>query len=524
MTNNRLLSFRNNDLTSGQLLDHRPNLEKNTLDKIKKHATEMHNDWRPAIGASFKDYSFQGFAMKRAIAKKCSFYNCNFNRVAGTGSHWSNSKFINCNLSETNFDFSNFQNSNFIYDETPLKEAHYKGPGLVGASFSGASFKGSILQNVYARGTSLSRTDFSEAELIDCHIQSCTLEGANFRNAKITNLSFDRINIEYCDFTDTRFSNVSIALMQFPYVFGINEKTIRSGNLAIQTNDTRNFSDGILPWNDLLEFIPNLVDYYLNNQNYFPVCNLYLASNRKEEFINYLNQGIRLAMMQREFRTIKFLCKLARKSEFFNAAELSELYALINSIYIESFDDEFAAHSYHIHEGEIRYELLSPDTKESLKLEIMFSPKSNHSALESINECLNTLFSVYESLGLLVSWNNITISHNSPYKSTVNIIVVYKDENNKKPQKEPKTSFINVMQVIFTGMSAAALWFNTLSTIEKQPVLEAQQKIERSFKIHSLTINQGSRLYLSINEDDIKNPDLINKGDIKKSDLKNEDQ
>lgn len=515
MSNSDLLSFRKMYLSPRHILGLNSQVDRDFFEKIKIHAVGMKNDWRPAIGASFKDQSFQALSMKRGIAKNCSFYNCDFRRVAGTGSHWSKSKFINCDFGETNFDYADFKNTDFVYDKIPFKTEHHGGPGFIGASFSGASFKNSSLQNVYARGTSLSKIDFSDSRLLDCHIQSCTLEGSNFSNAKISNMSFDRINIEYCDFKNAIFDNVNIALMQFPYVFGINEETIRSGSLGIQTDDTNNFVDGILPWNDLLKIIPYLVSYYLSNQNYFPICNLYLASKRYEEFVNYLNLGIRHSMIQGDFRTIKFLCKLANTSGLFSNDELYELYVLIKLTYVESINDTFITHSYHMHEGEIRRELLPLESEELIKLEIILSSKSEKSTLVSINNCLNTLALACKSLGLMVSWNKLTATQNSPIRISVNITV--NNTNNNEKKKETKTNFIHIISVVFTGMSAAfagasatALWYDNLTDFEKKPIVQAQHQIDKNFIVHSISMNQGSRLYLSVNNGVIESFNLEN--------------
>nr|VFK38234.1 MAG: Uncharacterized protein YjbI, contains pentapeptide repeats [Candidatus Kentron sp. TC]VFK53123.1 MAG: Uncharacterized protein YjbI, contains pentapeptide repeats [Candidatus Kentron sp. TC] len=516
MKNSELLSLRNvRSRIEFSIPRLSPPDKERSLQVLKSHAVVAKNDWRPAIGSVFRDKNFAAYSMKRGIGTNCTFYGCDFSRSAGTASRWKRSRFVECNFNGTNYDYAVFDDAAFIYESEPERHPAYNGAGLSGASFSGASFRRAQLINAYIRGTALTQIDFRDAEITDCHIQSCTLEGSDFSSARLIGLNLGNLNLEYCDFTDARFEKCRIALMQFPFIFGISEQSIRQGILKIQTDDEANYPNGTLPWNDLLKLIPNLVAYYQANNNYFPICNLYLASGRVEEFSEYLNLGLRDSIARQDFRTTKFLSKLAKVSRIFTSAQLTDLYELIRQHSFVDDPEPGLPYAYRLHEGEIRSYLTLSIDEDELSIGLVVSQTTSSRFASDLDTCLRSISMACVSLGIQVVWRHVTISRNSPYRISFRAKVV--SAHARSHSGESRTNFLQMMAVVFAGvsavsttLSASALWYNNLSVDNQQAIERTERAVSQHFVVQSLTINRGNSVYLVYEDERLTHLSLQN--------------
>lgn len=72
-----------------------------------------------------------------------------------------------------------------------------------------------------------------------------------------------------------------------------------------------------------------LIVYYTSIQEYFPLTNLYLARQELDTAFQYITIGLQSAITSKNFRMLKFYCKLAAQGALFPYERLRELYALI---------------------------------------------------------------------------------------------------------------------------------------------------------------------------------------------------
>lgn len=121
-------------------------------------------------------------------------------------------------------------------------------------------------------GCNFSQSDFSNSRISSCNITSSTFEGAVFHRASVTNTDLNNVNIEYADFMGAKLQQVYFSLLQFPFVFGLEPQAFQSGQVLISTIDEKQYPDKRIPWEALLELIPDLVSYYEERAVFFSHC------------------------------------------------------------------------------------------------------------------------------------------------------------------------------------------------------------------------------------------------------------
>lgn len=460
------------------------------------------------IGIVATEDDFRGSSLKRSRAEKTIFQGTSFIEVAGTGCRWTNSIFEHCDFTRSNFDWSNFDGSRFT--SRTISE-DFRTNKFIGSSLVGASIRECELDRCFFRGTNLSQADFSLSTLEHIDIQSCTLEGSTFYRTKLKSLYLNRINIEYCDFSDAEFDDVSLALFQFPYVFGIKAQDFTEGRLKVSTSNPR-FMNGVIPWEYLLGMTEQLIEFYQQNLEYFPIANLHLASGSKQGFQDNLAIGFRLAAQNGDYRNLKYLAKLADISGQFTSVDKLELYQFVERGVRHAKDANRVLRNFTNHAGGIRSSLLAMENAGKISVDTIIHT-NDIDVQRAISAILNGLEEVSSKLEIEIPISQFHVEKFNPLHFNLKfdwLKISYTSPSSKKGKHEDR--FLLILGVIFAGISAAADIKQQFPSIPAQEVKNIQ---EVCGQVRSRLLNNMQTQSCRIDVE--KEPFLVStdKGDIK---------
>lgn len=389
-------------------LQFEPEQIQQAISSLEKYIPLMQNNNRlfetginMTVTGEYNDYSLKRSSLISSEVKAASFINTTF-----TGSYFSEVTYSN-----TNFDESNMQYCQYIHNE--LKNINIHSSNLSYSNFFNTTF-----DNVKFTGSTVSEILFEQCIFKDCLFTSSMLENTIFMQCTFYNVVFVNTNVEYMEFKNCKFSNVSLPMAQVPYIFGLFQ------SMETPDNDIKLSADGkIVPLNEYKSLREALIIYYTSISEYFPLANIYLASGEFDTAYDYITLGIQKAIIQRNFRMLKFFCKQAKQKNIFSYNKLKELYVKIEKYSAEQKFNIYEQRSFIYNIGEIRSILLDnmddfPTARIALQTNIDSSESEKISqAIEYIDTAVN------ESCTQKIS--HIEYHHNSDANFIIQISASY---------------------------------------------------------------------------------------------------
>jgi hypothetical protein len=129
-------------------------------------------------------------------------------------------------------------------------------------------------------------------------------------------------------------------------------------DILISTSN-ENYEDKFLPWNDIVNTIPQIVSYFKGQDEVFPYANLMYMSGNYDELRGIILNSMPVLCIEGRYREIKYLSKLARISNIFTRDDLFGIYDIIS--FSKKNEDETRNAMYSLYEHEIRRQLLMYD-------------------------------------------------------------------------------------------------------------------------------------------------------------------
>lgn len=336
---------------------------------------------------------------------KCSFIEINFNRAAVTGSVFEKCTFDNCNFNDADFEFCEF------------RECEINIEIISGCSFNNSNFILSTLNKIKFIGCTFTGSFWEESKINDINIEYSTLEGTCFSNCIFEDIDWRELNLEYVEFNNPSMNNATLPFHQIPYTFGLLQ-------YLVNTSDLIKITDG---YNTLdidsffQEGIPFLINEYTAHKLYFPLSNIYLfgeSSNYNKAF-DYLSKEVANLSTARDYRRIKFCCKLLSDSHIFTQNQLNKVYKIITETDISIKPNSAEMKSYSRNIGEIRSILF--ERKRTPKLEILLKANITIENSMRFSNLINQLQKIAKPGHTDALLTTITLSQNSPL--LINIVV-----------------------------------------------------------------------------------------------------
>lgn len=288
------------------------------------------------ISDKYCDYSLKRSSLISSEVKNSSFINTAF-----TGSYFSEVTYL-----DTSFDESNMQYCQYIHNKLQYVDIH-------SSNLSYSNFFNTTFNHVNFLGSTIAEILFEQCTFKDCLFTSSMLENTIFIQCTFCNVVFENTNVEYMEFKNCKFDNVSLPMAQVPYIFGLFQ------SMEISNNNIKLLADGkTISLDEYKSLKEALIIYYTSISEYFPLANIYLASGEYDIAYDYINLGMEKAIIQRNFRMLKFFCKQAKQKNIFSYNRLKELYVKIEKYSAEQKFNKYEQRSFIYNIGEIRSILL----------------------------------------------------------------------------------------------------------------------------------------------------------------------
>ncbi len=390
------------------------NVSNDSLNILKKYCPDIRPTFHQ-IGGERSEETFHNKNLKRSFAENVSFYECDFSEAAATGVVWRNNRFIDCLFEKSDFEFADLSGSIIKQGEASKNE------DSTVFCIDGAGFNATVMRNVNfykisVKGSSFAQSDFTGSEFQDCSLQSSTFEDCLFHGSKFSNMNLRESNFEYADFKGASLLNVSISINQLPFLFGISLKDIKNNNILIYSQAQGRKDDLPLSITEIQKIKNALINYFNSIAVEFPGASLCYLFNEHDLFVDQIENGIIFAILREDYRSLKYLCKIAAQScqerGILTKTDLRNLYDVILKRVDSSFN-QAAYTQYKLHDGLIRSYLVHDRKKDTL--DIIFrtaSPNPNdvHLAIANI---IRELLDGCDAAGIVFEICNIYSSVNS---------------------------------------------------------------------------------------------------------------
>lgn len=258
------------------------------------------------ISDDYDDVSLKRTSLFKSTVSKSSFVNS-----ALTGSYFSETEFCN-----SVFDESNLQYCHFIHTV-------FKGVKIQSTNLSYSNFFCTDFKDILFKGSTVSELLFDECSFENCTFTTSMLENAIFLRCTLKNVRFINTNVEFIEFNQCRLQDVIMPFQQLPYVYGAYNH-VANGDIRAQTQDD------CLTAEKYMDLQEALITYYISVNEYFPLTNLYLARQNLDAAYRCITLGLQSSIVSKNFRMLKFYCKLAVQGSLFPRQKLRDLYSMVN--------------------------------------------------------------------------------------------------------------------------------------------------------------------------------------------------
>lgn len=338
---------------------------------------------------------FSNKTLNHTILEHCRIIECNFNHAAVTGSMFNHCKFGDCLMEMTDFEFCDFKHCE-IYSNQKTS-----------ASFNNSTFYESEFHNVVFDSALLTGTYFQRCVFDHVAITYTTMENAIFQECTFRDVNLQNLNMDYVELVKPSMKNVILPMAQIPYMFGCLQYLISTSDVVtiVGTN-----SESLTKQEYLSEVIPTLIEYFTEKEEYFPVANIYISQGNSSMAFHFLVEGMAKSIAQKDFRMIKFYCKLISNNEIFPKKVLHDFYhKLCRLLPVNNME----AMSYIKNMGEIKYLLFDKTRKTTLHFTFLTNFYSKE--IDKVACVIGRLFKLAKmSSSMYPNDVEIKLSENSP--------------------------------------------------------------------------------------------------------------
>lgn len=347
--------------------------------------------------------------MKNSVFQHLIYEDCSFENVALTGSRFRSVTFRKTPLNGNSFACCDFYNVEFDGG----------GYGLFSANnFSLSSFEGCRFFDLQFASSGMLGSLFHNCCFQNVVFRSSTLEGTSFINSRMTDCDLSSVNVEFTRFAKTALDGTRFPFYQFPYVIGAADYISGGGN-----SFTLRAGEKYLPVSEYRQQLNNLILYFLDKQEYFPMCNLYIAKGAVWEAKRCLLDGISSALALHDFRMIRYFCQLALHHDILDEFTRQRIIRDLDEFLQTKDIPEPRLNDYMTHVGSIRTMLQSGGSN---SVSLHFNIKTNAMRDDSGGlKYINTLlYNLNQALAQSEGQNGfqVTVSNYCPYEIAVTVL------------------------------------------------------------------------------------------------------
>lgn len=239
-------------------------------------------------------------SVKRSSINGVVISNSEIINSAFSGSFFQDTEFNNDHINGNSFVCSVFKHfklqseSLFQYASNNFSQSYFEECQFVNSEFINSTWLNS---------------EIIHSEFENCRITSCTLEGTIFRDCMLKDVEMGNANLDYMIIKNSKLMNVVFPFYQFAYIIGI-EKYIKEINK--ENKIVFKAGNKVVSLDEYKRNIENLMYYYYERNEYFPICNLFYSIGDIRNASKFLLIGISQALDNSDFRLIRHFCKMGK--------------------------------------------------------------------------------------------------------------------------------------------------------------------------------------------------------------------
>lgn len=302
------------------------------------------------------EQNIENLSAKRSCYNNVTLKNSIIKESAFSGSKFKNFIFKNDSINGNSFLCSNFENFKIISDN-PTE--------YIGNNLSQCYFNSCTINNAIFISSTWLNSNIINSVFNNCVIRSCTLEGATFKNCEFNNVDISSANMDYMTINSCILNNVVFPLYQFAYVIGASNYINGSNNIYFKAGDKK------ICINEYNTILTELIHYYYNRNEYFPMSNLLIALKEIDCAKKYIIVGIKCALIKEDYRLIRHFCSLIQYTNILDYELTCNIKSEINNYLISIKHDSKKLKEALIHTNQINKIINERDNnKTSIQLEI----------------------------------------------------------------------------------------------------------------------------------------------------------
>jgi hypothetical protein len=347
------------------------------------------------------DYSKK--TLNHSVFINCKMNHANFDYAALTGSSYENCTFLDCSMYQTDFEFCTFKKCQFLSKKKVI------------ASFNGCDFIEVRLENIVFESCTFTGATFQNCYFENTKIVDSTLENALYIDCVFLHMNLRNLNMDFIQIEQPQMNDVVLPFAQIPYMFGCLEYLLKTkDDVTVSSHN----SDAISIVDYFNIAIPKLILYWSSSckdrsEFYFPLSNVYLAQGEYRAAMNCLRNGLQASIVVKDYRMLKFYCKLIARSSLFQPSATQKFYDLINRFAPKEKINSPEMRNFMRNIGEIKETLFSLNAKP--KLTIQFRTDMSLEESDKVGSILGKIFSFAKMpRDLLPNHVELRLTENSP--------------------------------------------------------------------------------------------------------------
>lgn len=279
-----------------------------------KHFSDSDYFSAPFIGQAF-DATFSGSRVRKPNFTNCSFVGTQFEGNDATAALLVECDFNRVDFRDVSINYSNLTSSKF-------HATTFNNCGCSNCNFSGVR-----MSNSTVTGCSFIRSYFYDAEISATTFAHCSFEEAEFKNTRFIDLDLSQVSLDYAVLDSVSFGHTTLPFWGVLRSFGGLEALRHSTDTHLKyTFDSRD-----IPASEFLSKLESLQAYFYRKKRFFELSNIFIFYGKQREALACILEGLQEGIQNRDLRSIRHLCELASKNQFFTKQQLRQFYDLLTS-------------------------------------------------------------------------------------------------------------------------------------------------------------------------------------------------
>lgn len=349
-----------------------------------------------------EDFSNQN--INHTILKSSKIIRSNFDKASLTGSIFNECEFIDCSMNVPDLEYCKFYDCKFQSNSRRRFVASVNNSTFIRTNFIRVPF----------HGCSFAESYFEECRYDMTKLEYSALENAVFRSCEFIGMNFNNSNLQFSEWEGNSFSKCIMSINQPTYMIGgLEICAIEDSGVQFISSDGNMYSS-----KEYLDTIlPLLLKNYTEREEYFPMANIYIFQKNYVEAMLTLKKGLIQAISYRDYRVLKFYCKLIVYAKVFDSHALYDFYHSICRLIPQGQNNNAEMHIYMRNIGEIKNILFQSSKRPSLHMSFITNIFSSNA--DKVGSTIERLFRISKMNGL--NQCEILLSENSPLIIDINI-------------------------------------------------------------------------------------------------------